>query len=289
MRSTSKARPWFAMCSIALSVIVGGATACSGGSGSGSGGNLIESIKSSNQMTIGTSNDAPWSTVSDSGEALGIVPDILREFLHRAGIDATIKSTAMPFDSLIPSVGSDRIDVIGDAIFATEERAKQVNFTRTIFVNPEGLVVRAGNPDNLVNLSDLCGRTGATYKGTSWAEDLKKASAQCPDGKSINVKVYTTVFEVMQDIAAGRVDGGLVDASITEYAISKNPALGVELAPGYVSPNRSASQNALAVNRSDNSFAEAFNPIYTQMLDDGTVGKILAKWGLTSAKQFLPD
>jgi polar amino acid transport system substrate-binding protein len=263
------------------------ASACSSADG-GSPNDLIATIKAQKEVTIGTSNDAPWSTVSDSGEAVGIVPDILREFLKRAKIDATIKSTAMPFDSLIPSVGSNRIDLIGDAIFATEERAKQVSFTRTIFVNPDGLVVRNGNPDNIESVADLCGRVGATYKGTTWVEDLKAASARCPSGQSIDVKVYSTIFEVMQDITAGRVDGALIDASMAAYALVQNPNLGVQLAPEYVSPALDKSQNALATNKSDQTFATTFNPIYETMLVDGTVAKIFDRWGLKPAVQFLP-
>lgn len=263
------------------------ASGCSSSEGA-SPDDLIATIKANKEVTIGTSNDAPWSTVSDSGEAMGIVPDILREFLKRANIDATIKPTAMPFDSLIPSVGSNRIDLIGDAIFATDERAKQVNFTRTIFVNPEGLVVRNGNPDKIQNVADLCGRVGATYKGTTWVEDLKAASARCPSGKPIEVKVYSTIYEVMQDITAGRVDGALIDASMAAYALVQNPNLGVQLVPDYVSPALDKSQNALAANISDQTFAKTFNPIYDTMLADGTVAKIFDHWGLKPVAQFLP-
>ncbi|BBY28945.1 substrate-binding periplasmic protein [Mycolicibacterium sediminis] len=264
------------------------ATSACSSSSSGSPEDLIANIKANKQVTIGTSNDAPWSTVSDSGEAVGIVPDILREFLKRADIDATIKSTAMPFDSLIPSVSSSRIDLIGDAIFATEERAKQVSFTRTIFVNPDGLVVREGNPDKIESVADLCGRVGATYKGTTWVEDLKAASARCPNGEAIDVKVYSTIFEVMQDITAGRVDGALIDASLAAYALVQNPGLGVQLAPDYVSPTVDKSQNALATNKADKTFASTFNPIYEAMLADGTVAKIFDHWGLKPIDQFLP-
>jgi ABC-type amino acid transport substrate-binding protein len=68
----------------------------------------------------------------------------------------------------------------------------------------------------------------------------------------------------------------------------QNPNLGVQLAPEYVSPALDKSQNALATNKSDQTFATTFNPIYETMLVDGTVAKIFDRWGLKPAAQFLP-
>ena len=226
--------------------------------------------------------------MSSSVDDVGIVPDILREYLKRAGMDGVdIKSTAMPFDSLIPSVKSGRIQLIGDAIFDTAEREKQVQFTDTVFYNTEALVVAKGNPKNLSQLSDLCGNVGATYKGTSWVQDLQTASSKCSKG-SITVKTYDTVNQVMQDIANGRVDGGLIDSSIAAYAISKNPNLKIELAAGYTPLSRESSNNALAVDLKDKTFAASFNKYYAEMLKDGTVAKIFEKNGLAPADVWLP-
>ena len=249
---------------------------------------LVAHVKQSKVLKIGTSNDVPWSSVSSSGEAVGIVPDILREWLKRAGMeDVKIKSTAMPFDSLIPSVTSGRIELIGDAIFDTPEREKQVRFTRTVFYNTEALVVAKGNPKHINSLSDLCGNVGGTYKGTSWVEDLRTASSKCAKG-SIDVKTYDTVNQVMQDVANGRVDGGLIDSSIAAYAISKNPGLEIELASDYTPLSRESSDNALAVGLKDKTFVDSFNKYYSEMLADGTVAKIFEKNGLSPAKVWLP-
>jgi polar amino acid transport system substrate-binding protein len=283
MKSASTIRRSLTFCAVV--VVAGAAAACGSSSASSS---LMETVTSSKEISIGTSNDAPWSSVNSTGEAEGIVPDILREFLKRAGIEATLKPTAMPFDSLIPSITSNRIDMIGDAIFATEPREKEVSFTRTIFYNADGLVVRKGNPDGIKAVSDLCGKVGATYKGTVWVDTLEQASSRCPQGQAITVKVYGSAAEVMQDIASERVDGGLIDASLAAYALHQNSDLGVELATGYTSPDREGSDNALAVSKTDSSFVEAFNPVYTEMLKDGTVEKIFDKWGLAPASQFLP-
>ena len=249
---------------------------------------LVAQIKDSHVLKIGTSNDAPWSAVDASGEAVGIVPDILREYFKRADLgDVDIKSTPMPFDSLIPSVTSGRIEMIGDAIFNTEERQAQVQFTGTVFYNAETLVVAQGNPKGITSLADLCGNVGATYKGTSWVQDLADASAACPSG-SISVKTYDTVDQVMQDIANGRVDGGLIDASIASYALEKNPDLNFELAADYQALDRESSDNSLAIPLADTTFVKSFDQVYADMLADGTVATIFEDNGLKPASIWLP-
>jgi polar amino acid transport system substrate-binding protein len=285
-------RKWKRIHVLAVTALMAGSsllTACGSGSASASASDdLVAHMKSSKVITIGTSNDAPWSTVTASGEAAGIIPDVLRAYIKRAGLgDVKIKSTAMPFDSLIPSVSSGRIQVIGDAIFNTAERQKQVQFTRTIFYNAEGMVVAKGNPKNISSIADLCGHVGATYKGTSWVQDLQNASKKCSNG-SITVKTYDTVDQVMQDIANGRVDGGLIDSSIAAYAVGKNPNLKIELAPGYTPLDRSSSANALALSLKDKTFVKSFDKYYTEMLADGTVAKIFEQNGLKQPQVFLP-
>lgn len=274
---------------VAVATLLAGAgllSAC--GSSSSAGDDLVGNIKSAKVLTIGTSNDAPWSSINSSGRAIGIIPDILREYLKRAGLaNVTIDATAMPFDSLIPSIKSGRIELIGDAIYNTPVRDKQVQFTSTTFYNTEALVVAKGNPKHISSIAGLCGKVGATYKGTSWVQNLEDAGSKCSSG-SITVKTYDTVYEVMQDISDGRVDGGLIDSSIAAYAISKNPNLNIELAPGYVPLSRADSDNAFAVSLNDKTFTASFNKIYAEMLADGTVAKIFEEDGLTPAKIWLP-
>jgi len=275
---------------LSIAAILVGALALQGCSSSPDGDDLLGAVKAGKVLTIGTSNDPPWSSVTGGGDAVGIIPDILREYAKRADMpDVKVESTAMPFDSLIPSITSGRIQMIGDAMYATAKRAETVQFSRVLFYNTEALVVAKGNPKNLQSIPDLCGNVGATYKGTSWVDDLNNASTKCPGGKSITVKTYTTVDQVMQDIANGRVDGGLIDSSLAAYAISQNPDLKIELADKYVPLDREKSNNALGIKLTDKTFMASFNKIYTEMLADGTVAKIFEKNGLVPAKVFLPE
>ena len=140
------------------------------------------------------------------------------KFLGRNGIKAELRGVAMPFNSLIPSIQSDRIDLIGDAMYVRPARQQIIDFTEATFFNPEALDVAKGNPKGLHQLSDFCGLTAGSYQGTTYIDTLRQASAKCPAGKSIDIKQYPTIQNVLADLSAGRIDSAVVDASLSAYA-----------------------------------------------------------------------
>ncbi len=249
---------------------------------------LLAKVQQKGVLVIGTSNDAPLSYIdSGSKQAAGVLPDILREFLKRENINASIEVVAMPFASLIPSVQSDRIDLMGDAMYIRPARQKVMDFTDVVFYNPESLDVAKGNPLNLHSLADLCGHSGGSYEGTVYIDMLKKASAACPAGKQIDLKQYPTIQNVFADLAAGRLDAAVVDGSLSAYALKQNPSLNFELVGDYKPEDKVATGCAFAVAKGDTAFVEAFNKDYAAMKADGTVARLFEKWGLTPTSFFL--
>jgi polar amino acid transport system substrate-binding protein len=248
---------------------------------------LLAKLKATKKLDTAVGQSPAWSTLDASGQATGIMPDIVRAVLKKAGIDATLNPIAMPFDSIIPALVSGKADIAANTMFVTPARAKQVLFTDILLYNSEGLFVAKGNPLGIKSLADLCGHTAATYKGTVWTATLEKASKECSAGKSIEIRLYTSSDLVLQDIAAGRVNGGLVDQYAGLYALVKDPSLKFELATGYVSANRAANGAAFPLNPKYKSFATTFNKAYFELLADGTIKGIFEKYGLTPADAFL--
>jgi polar amino acid transport system substrate-binding protein len=247
---------------------------------------LLDKVRQQGALTIGTSNDAPLSYV-ENGQPAGVLPDILREFLSRVGIKAELRVVAMPFNSLIPSIQSDRIELIGDAMYVRPARQQVIDFTDATFYNPEALDVAKGNPKNLHQLSDLCGHTAGSYQGTTYIDTLRQASAKCPTGRPIDIRQYPTIQNALADLSAGRIDSAVVDASLSAYALKQNPELTFELVADYHPEDKQSSLCAFGVAKGNPGFLKAFNETYAAMRADGTAARLFDKWGLTPTDFFL--
>jgi polar amino acid transport system substrate-binding protein len=194
----------------------------------------------------------------------------------------------MPFSSLIPSVRSGRIQLMGDAMYVRPQRKEQMDFTDGIFLNPESLDVRSGNSANLHKIADLCGHAAGTYQGTSYLELLQKASSSCPTDKPMDIHTYPTIQHVLADLSAGRIDAAVVDASLSAYALKQTPSLGFELVSDYVPEDKSSSMCAFGVAKGQSDkFLGVFNKQYAAMRADGTAARIFTKYGLVPTDFFL--
>lgn len=247
---------------------------------------LLDTVKRTKVITVGTSNDAPLAFI-EKDEAVGFLPDLLRAALKRIGADATLQVTAMPFASLIPSIQSDRIQLIVDAMYVRPARAKIIDFTVGTFFNPESLDVAKGNPKRLHQVADLCGQAAGTYQGTAYVDMLKKQAAACPADKPLDLHQYPTIQNVFADLNAGRIDAAIVDSTLSAYALKQNPALAFEIVEDYRPEDKADTLCAFGVAKGNDDFVAAFNTAYAEMRADGTVAALLEKWGLVPTGFFL--
>ncbi len=250
---------------------------------------LLGTIKQSHELIVGTSDDAPLSYIdSKTHEGAGVLIDVLKEVLKREGIDAKLTVVAMPFASLIPSVQSGRIQLMGDAMYIRPARRQVMDFTDGIFYNPESLDVHKDNPLKLHKLSDLCGHAAGTYQGTVYVDTLKKVAAACPADAKLDLHTYPTIQNVFADLAAGRIDAAVVDSSLSAYALVQTPSLGFELVGDYVPEAKGDTLCAFGVAKGTNdAFLAVFNKQFKAMLDDGTAAKLFQASGLTPTDFFL--
>ncbi|MCL7464871.1 ABC transporter substrate-binding protein [Phaeovulum sp. NW3] len=199
----------------------------------------------------------------------GVMVDIIRAIGEDQGFKPEVEATQ--WSALIPSLTSGKIDIIAAAMYATEERAKVVTFTDTVYTYGEGLFVKSDDAGSYKSLDDLAGKTAGVQVGTAYVEPLKVS------GKFADVKVYDTIADIMRDVALGRIDVGFGDRPIVAYQLSQS-ASDVRLVPEYES--QVTGNVAIAVRQDDADLLAKINAGLANIKASGKLDEIIAKWGI---------
>ncbi|HET8600086.1 MAG TPA: ABC transporter substrate-binding protein [Segeticoccus sp.] len=184
------------------------------------------------------------------------------------------------FDTILAGIGSGKFDLGMSAFSVTPERTKSVDFV-TYLDGGTGIAVPAGNPKHLtMNPKHLCGLAIAGQKGSiqglnylpQFSKDCQKAGKQ-----PIKVELYPSQNEANLAVSSGRADAVMADSISMAYQ-SKLSGGAMELAPGAdyePTPTGVAMPNG-------SKLAPAISKAMHELVADGTMKKIMNKWGIPS-------
>jgi len=199
----------------------------------------------------------------------GIMVDLITEIGKDAGF--TVQIEPMQFSALVPSLTSNKIDVISAAMFATAARKEVIDFSDAVYTYGEGLVVPKADSKNYTSQEDLKGETVGAQVGTAFVDALKKT------GLFSEVKVYDTIPDILRDVNAGRLKAGFADYPILAYNLKQGNFAEVRLVDSYTPVT--VGTVAIGVRKSDGALLAKINTSLAKLKKDGTIGKILEKWG----------
>lgn len=200
----------------------------------------------------------------------GIMVDLITAVGKDAGFAVQIEP--MQFSTLIPALTSNKIDLIAAAMYATPVRAQVVDFSTTVITYGEGLIVPAKDVRDYTALADMRGFIVGAQVGTAYVEPLQKS------GLFAEVKIYDTIPDILRDVNAGRLQAGFADLPIVAYNLQQGGFPGVRLVRSYTSAI--AGSVGIAVRKSDPALLAQVNAALEKLRADGTLGAIMAKWGL---------
>ena len=141
----------------------------------------------------------PWNLTDSSGKIVGFEPDLVMDLCKRAGFECKI--IAQDWDGMIPGLKAGKFDVIMDGMSITDERKKEIDFSKPYAVSPGAFLAPKDSPlanatcaGTLVDLDKDPMERDAAIKGVQAA--LK--------GKTLGVQVSTTHAEFRQPVFEGR-------------------------------------------------------------------------------------
>jgi polar amino acid transport system substrate-binding protein len=203
----------------------------------------------------------------------GIMVDLVREIGKDAGFQVQIEP--MQFSTLIASLTSNKIDLISAAMFITPQRKEVVDFSDPVYTYGEGLIVPKSDTKDYTNFEDLKGAVVGAQVGTAFVEPLKKT------GFFPEVKIYDTIPDILRDVNTKRLQAGFADYPILAYNLKQGMFPEVRLVESF-KPSVVGSVG-IGVRKTDTELLKKINASLAKLKADGTVDKILAKWGLKAA------
>lgn len=197
------------------------------------------------------------------------------DLAHAVGKEAgfKVKIEGMPFSALIGSLQSKRIDMVSAAMYITPAREKVVDFSQPIYRYGEGLMLSNKAPDRPYNsFNDFKGMSVGVQIGTAYVEPLRNT-----DGIK-EIKLYDGSGDMIRDLNSGRIQAGLLDYPIAAYILSQGNHPNVRMDKNY--KPMVIGSIGMATNKDNPELMKKINDALTKLKADGTVDKILKKWGL---------
>ena len=209
------------------------------------------------------------------GKAGGADVDIANAAAKLLGASAQIKSIG--FDVIIPALLQKKCDAIISAMTNTAERRKQVDFVNYVTVGMS-LMVKKGNPSHITGLASLSGKSVAVEAATTEKAslDAQNKTFAKQGKKQITIKIYPADTSAAAALLAGKVDAYFADATPVLYYIKKTSGK-FETAGGQIQ----AAPEGIAPRKGD-PLGKQFQPAIKKLYANGTMTKILAKWGLSA-------
>ncbi|HET8944488.1 MAG TPA: ABC transporter substrate-binding protein [Dehalococcoidia bacterium] len=136
----------------------------------------------------------------------GLDIDLAKALAQVLGVEVEFVNSG--FDGLIGALGTEDFDVIMSAMTIDAERSQQIDFVPYVNVGT-GVLVPAGNPNNIQSLEDLCGLTVSVQVGTIQVGLLDDASQNCD--QEINIVTFDTNPLAVEDLRTGGADAELAD------------------------------------------------------------------------------
>lgn len=154
----------------------------------------------------------PYEFVDDDGNFGGIDVELAKAIAAKLGMKLEIKD--MDFDSLIPAVKANSIDVILAGMTVNEERKQSVNFSDSYATGIQVVIVKEGS--DIKTVDDLKGKKIGVQAGTT-------GDTYCTDDFGAeNVKQYQNGSLAVAALKNGQVDCVVIDNEPAKNYVAAN-------------------------------------------------------------------
>ncbi len=201
----------------------------------------------------------PYESVDDNNNVVGIDADIAAAVAEKLGMQLEI--TNMEFDSLIPALNADQIDIIFAGMTITEERKESVDFSDSYATGIQSIIV----PENsdIASPDDLAGKKVGVQTGTT-------GDIYCTDDLGEEcVQRFESGVVATQALVNGQIDAVVIDNEPAKAYVAANEGLKI------VETAYAVEDYAAAINKGNTELLDKVNGALKELKDEGKLDEII--------------
>ena len=201
----------------------------------------------------------PYESVDDNNNVVGIDADIAAAVAEKLGMQLEI--TNMEFDSLIPALNADQIDIVLAGMTITEERKESVDFSDSYATGIQSIIV----PENsdIASPDDLAGKKVGVQTGTT-------GDIYCTDDLGEEcVQRFESGVVATQALVNGQIDAVVIDNEPAKAYVAANEGLKI------VETAYAVEDYAAAINKGNTELMDKVNGALKELKDEGKLDEII--------------
>jgi polar amino acid transport system substrate-binding protein len=206
-------------------------------------------------------------------KVIGFEKDIADEIGRR--LDRPVRLVQTNWESLIPELGRGSIDIAMSGIEITDEHKAGALFSHPYYLYAEQIVVRQDDTRMQV-FTDLKGKRVGTLQASA-------AHRMLMDLGDVDIKLYSDLYGVYQDLTIGRIEAVFLDVPIAEFYAKGNEKL------KFLKPTMGEGYYGIALRKGNEALKRNLDRVIGEMLHDGTLKRILTAWNLWNGDQAKLD
>ena len=210
---------------------------------------------------------APMGFRDEKNELVGFDIDMAKEAAKRLNMEVEFKP--IDWNSKEVELNSKKIDAIWNGLSITEDRKKNLSFTKPYLANRQIVIVQ---PNSAIKTkADLAGKVVGTQEGSS---SLDAINADATTAKSFKeLKKYPDYVAALLDLKAGRVEAIVVDEVVGRYYVAKKPG---EYA--IIKDDFGSEEYGVGLRKDDTQLLEKLQKALDDMKKEGKSAEISKKW-----------
>lgn len=223
----------------------------------------------------------PFEYLDKDNSITGFDIELIKAVAEKMGYE-DVKIDNMEFDGVVAAVEQGSCDVAASGLTINAKRKKSVDFSEAYY---------SGAAQILIVAKDDTHYTGTTkeeldeqlknqkigvcsgFTGQSYAKGDDEWGFEAIEGAE--VKIYDNLSTAIDDLKNGAINSIIMDNKVAEEAVANNAD-----AVKTIDIALTVEQYGIAVKKGDSEMLEKVNSALSELTKDGTVDKLLEKYGL---------